>query len=1072
MFDILSPEENIQGSFVLEASAGTGKTFAIQHLFVRLLLEGDSPPTVNEILAITFTQDAQKEMKQRIWTTLKQVYQETFQETGSEKIPYLVDTKVSQGRIAHALSHFFSNNISTIHGFFHKMLQAFTPSFAKKGEKTLYQARKEALYLFLQCEKTSSCMQYLILRRIATTKTLHKLFSSWDYLSHQKDPWEVFQQTVTQWGQLNWDVVHFESDFEAMHAQYKKPAQELLSQAFPLLKAWMQRGGRAEPGEWEQWLLHEGCFVTKIRSENKRKKIQTHPRFYPELEDVLIKIFSPLYEVFSKGRALDFFIVQKSQRYVLKNVVESPTFDGLLYAMYELIENASLIETIRKRFRYVIVDEFQDTDPIQWHILQKLFLEGKNPSSIVIVGDPKQSIYGFRKADVTSYFQAVSLLGKNKVKTLSTNYRSTPSLNDALNALFSSSKIWLDLPHLPGSLSFQKTLSPEHNIEEPIIDDPPCTLCVATGKYSRAFPTKEMEQELVFPFFLTKMGDFLKNKKSVAVLVKDRYQAERVFAFLQQNGFPTQMQRGRLVVEGRAFQLVYSALKAFLFSREKEYFAFLFYSLIGLEGQKEKALSKTFSFQESWGRWQTFCDTFDGSAVLFLQVLRKHSFLATSVSACLLKSPEIEEEFLCLEDLLAREGNLSVQKGLAFLESWKHSSVEEQRSLSLPSESSPEKISIMTVFASKGLEFDAVFVLGPACAPSHLIEDEEEHAEEMRELYVAMTRAKQFLYVFLFLEEDGRLSEKGLTTTVERFFSLMLKKSLPLCLQDIELPSNILESGVQVMELKPSVLWQGPLPIQAVGRAGKAPPKISLPLFPSKKVSFTSLKKRGGQTLATEKEALSGKVLILPLGLDFGTFLHKILADVLWGKHFSNIEKLASFLRSALKFSCYSSCEKILQEVFHHLFFTPFYKGLSLSAILKSPFSVETPFVFWKDGLAFEGKIDLLIFIEGKVYFVDWKSHFLGENYSDYSYEVLLACMERENYFLQSAVYAEAICRGLWQRSSCCPEDIVYGGGIFYFIRGKAFYYVSEAHSNDVILRAKNRGDAQGSAKWSCRSVC
>ena len=81
-------------------------------------------------------------------------------------------------------------------------------------------------------------------------------------------------------------------------------------------------------------------------------------------------------------------------------------------------------------------DEFQDTDPLQWSIFQKLFVENLSLEAFYLVGDPKQSIYSFRSADLYTYLNAAERMEKNSF--LDTNYRSTPPLIRALNAFFSS----------------------------------------------------------------------------------------------------------------------------------------------------------------------------------------------------------------------------------------------------------------------------------------------------------------------------------------------------------------------------------------------------------------------------------------------------------------------------------------------------------------------------------------------------------------------------------------------------------------------------------------------------------
>src|SRR5260370_2456131 len=97
-----------------------------------------------------------------------------------------------------------------------------------------------------------------------------------------------------------------------------------------------------------------------------------------------------------------------------------------------------LLKKLRDRFRYAIVDEFQDTDPLQWRIFRRIFVAG-GQARLFLVGDPKQAIFGFRGADLPTYLHAVTVLTREHEAAfypLTTNWRSCPELLHALNHLF------------------------------------------------------------------------------------------------------------------------------------------------------------------------------------------------------------------------------------------------------------------------------------------------------------------------------------------------------------------------------------------------------------------------------------------------------------------------------------------------------------------------------------------------------------------------------------------------------------------------------------------------------------
>ena len=108
--------------------------------------------------------------------------------------------------------------------------------------------------------------------------------------------------------------------------------------------------------------------------------------------------------------------------------------DLLVTVQHSLARSPDLAERIRDRYPFALIDEYQDTDRLQADIFRRIYAEG--PGSVFIVGDPKQSIYRFRSADVFAYLEASASMGRDERLHLMRNYRSVPNLVDAVNALF------------------------------------------------------------------------------------------------------------------------------------------------------------------------------------------------------------------------------------------------------------------------------------------------------------------------------------------------------------------------------------------------------------------------------------------------------------------------------------------------------------------------------------------------------------------------------------------------------------------------------------------------------------
>jgi len=119
------------------------------------------------------------------------------------------------------------------------------------------------------------------------------------------------------------------------------------------------------------------------------------------------------------------------------------TFSRMVTGLAEALSNPAYAQKIRDLYRYALIDEFQDTDAVQWNIFRTLFLEGKNSATLVVVGDPKQAIYKFRGADVFVYLAARHELERRDavIGQLATNYRSNAALLEFQNQLFSSAKV-------------------------------------------------------------------------------------------------------------------------------------------------------------------------------------------------------------------------------------------------------------------------------------------------------------------------------------------------------------------------------------------------------------------------------------------------------------------------------------------------------------------------------------------------------------------------------------------------------------------------------------------------------
>lgn len=357
----------LKGRFLIEASAGTGKTFSLIRFIVRLIMEGETPVKINEILAVTFTVAATAELKKRLKELLLTIRE--ARETSNRKliekedlceVYELWETKgwLTDSRLDDAIAGLADAQVFTIHGFCQAMLteNEFSGSSGFNFEVGDDQTIRE------QCVK--------------------------DFLS-----------------------------------------QTLNETTDPKLKKWL-----ANPdARWEQKL-------ERISSQSKSKENPTEIRFFDYYAKVNTKetVVEPVPEEL-KEKLNTFLAWTPNKLTQHKNQARLCTFTDLLTSMQQRLDNKDFVDTVRKRYKAVLIDEFQDTDPVQYSIFKTLFLpagdEGNYPSTVVFVGDPKQSIYLFRDADVKTYEKAKADLGDTR--SLNNNYRSSPVLLAVLNAFFS-----------------------------------------------------------------------------------------------------------------------------------------------------------------------------------------------------------------------------------------------------------------------------------------------------------------------------------------------------------------------------------------------------------------------------------------------------------------------------------------------------------------------------------------------------------------------------------------------------------------------------------------------------------
>ena len=473
----------LDGIRLIEASAGTGKTWTLCGLYLRLLLERQLP--VSRILVVTFTNAAAAELRERIRSRLAEMIHllrpgATITDPFAERL-FAAAAPTAGGdraglalRLANALHSFDEAAVFTIHGFCQRVL-AETPFAARLPFSLELLHDDRALRL--------QAVQDFWRRHIAGRETSPLLAR---FLGRRKDSPEVWasllaRQTAKPCSRVIWpagisDVKPDDSALLAAFAQARRSwtsdavsaeaallggigalnansyKAEAVSSAACAWQAWLASGEAlaAPTGDAGNLSLFDADFIGA-----RARKNQSPPRhpFFAAARELLAAsgALTRALELARLGLLQRMFDEAGSVLRQEKLRQRLLSFDDLLQHVDGALragENAWLRESLHTRYPVALIDEFQDTDPLQYSIFRSIYRAGEAlpTGALFLVGDPKQAIYSFRNADLPTYLAARRLAGTPF--TLRCNQRSTPALLSAYNALFTANPHCFILPGL------------------------------------------------------------------------------------------------------------------------------------------------------------------------------------------------------------------------------------------------------------------------------------------------------------------------------------------------------------------------------------------------------------------------------------------------------------------------------------------------------------------------------------------------------------------------------------------------------------------------------------------------
>lgn len=792
------------GITLIEASAGTGKTFTIAGLFLRLILERDL--SVRQILVVTFTEAATEELRDRIRRTLRDAAAALRDPASASDslravlAPHLDRTPEMLLRLDRALSGFDEAPIFTIHSFCQRVLKdrafesgaLFDTELLTDSEPLLLEAADDFWRLrFHDAEPVTAAL--LLQRQLAPESLLKdiqralrhpglRLISACDDLTLTDviasvresfetviELWQAERETIRDLAVTNIDWAKID---------YRREASKM---------AWRldeSLGGLPTPEAFDAIAFFSSSEIQESRM--KKAEPPTHP-FFARCEE-FHNALAPFHTVLR----IDFVRFALERLPARKRARKVQTFDDLLNLLHSALRSPNgpaLAREVRARYAAALIDEFQDTDPVQYQNFHGIFASAADPSLLFLIGDPKQAIYGFRGADIFTYLDAARRVDHHY--TLGQNWRSEAGLVHAVNTVFAAAP----QPFLFDEIQFTPVAAAGQADDEPLTEngtaiEPFHLWFMPRGDDGKSI-SKGRAEEILPGLVAGEIARLLNNDvrlgprklapRDIAVLVRKNHEAALMQEALRALDIPSVLQTEASVFQSEEAPELARVLASLAHpGDERRLRAALTTSLLGVDGPALAALAAD---DDRWHarlqqdhlahqRWQQ-----DGFTLMF-----RHWLQTQHVRPRLLRHPDGERRLtnlLHLAEILhdaAEKLQLAPPALVRWLEQQLNDEERAREEAQLRLESDDQAVRLVTVHKSKGLEYPVVFCpFSWASAESKFSKDEalfhrpatdgdgatelvldlgskdfsdhlqlamrERLAESLRLLYVALTRA-------------------------------------------------------------------------------------------------------------------------------------------------------------------------------------------------------------------------------------------------------------------------------------------------------------------------------------------
>ncbi len=771
------------GTLLLEASAGTGKTYTITSLVLRAVAELGIE--LEQLLVVTFTRAAAAELRGRIRGRLTaavvavaaaadaarqgRTVDAAALADGDAIIEHLIDGVDVDGltdrtrRLRTAAEELDQATIDTIHGFCNAALHRAAPDVAVELDLELAEDvtdlldelvhdalvrelrdAPEAWYRLLTDRGIGPDRLREVARRLEAEPHLVVVPDRTPAADPRQDWADAVQSFRDRWAAQRDDLVawlkdHAREGFAGTYYNQKRPDKEAEA-----LDAWCG-GPLPSIGAFDDDIDKRLTYVSRSQMAAKAEHAGALPDHLDVIDaadallgapstlatDVLLRFAATVRTELPR---------RKAQRGIL-------SFGDLLLRLSDALADeattAAVRAGIRSRFAMALIDEFQDTDPVQWHIFDRVF--GAD-ARLQLVGDPKQAIYAFRGADVGTYLDVVDQVPDDRRYTLRTNFRSDARYLDAIGQLFDPSRFGPDGPFAVADIPFVPVRATDaHQQDRLTFPDgprPPLTIRYVPRELAVegdgqdppelltkgwAWPalTRTVVDEIVtfLSSGVTLPADDVASSSDgdarrpvgpgdVAVLVRTNRQAQRMQAALLDAGVPAVLESDASVLHTPEATAVQRLLDALLRpSSERVVRPALLGPLIGIDPiELDQADDDAWdAWSESLGWWATLWRE-QGIAVALRRIMDEQA--AASAALRRLRGERTLTNLLHLREVLHRvevAERLGPQGLAAWLREQRHATDARADDRQLRLESDADAVTVVTIHRAKGLQYGVVW---------------------------------------------------------------------------------------------------------------------------------------------------------------------------------------------------------------------------------------------------------------------------------------------------------------------------------------------------------------------------